>query len=205
MSQKLTLLGAACALAFTGTAHAKGWYASLEAGAVSVDDSDAIFRFTSGFSYTPVGRFDTGWALIAAVGYSLQGWHIEAEVGWRSNDKDQFTAPLPSTGDLDELTVMYNMTYDLSLGKDLTLSLGGGAGIDYAMLDIAGIDDGDVNFAYQGIAALSYAIAPNTELTIGYRYLHVLDPEFEGTTATVKFDDFDKHTLTAGVRFTFAP
>ena len=208
MPLRAMLLGATAILACAGAANAKGWYASFEAGAVSVDDTDAEYALTTGFSYSPIGRFDTGWALVCAVGYSLQGWHIEGEAGWRSNDKDRFTAPGPSTGDLDELTVMFNMTYDIPLGV-LTLSLGGGAGLDYAMLDIAGVDDGDLNFAYQGIVGLSYAVSQNTELTLGYRYLNALDPEFEdassGTGINNKFDDFSKHAVTAGVRYTFAP
>lgn len=204
MTLKPVLLSAAATLVFAGAAEAKGWYASLEAGAVTIQDVDALFRFSTGLVYSPEGQFDTGWALIGAVGYDMQGWRIEGEVGWRSNDKDRFSAPLASTGDLDELTVMYNMTYDFTLGNDVRISVGGGAGLDYAHLDIAGIDDGDLNFAYQGIAQLNYPISANTDVVLGYRYLHVLDPEFEDID-NVKFDDFDKHTFTLGFRFTFAP
>jgi len=211
MPLKTLLLGAAATLAATGAAQAQGWYVSLEAGASVVDDTDVDYRLTSAgvttFSYVPVGRFDTGWALIAAVGYSLQNWHVEAEVGWRSNDKDRFTAIPVSTGGLDELTAMFNMTYDFRLAQDLALTVGGGAGIDYAMLDIVNIDDADLNLAYQGIVALNYSIAPDTDLTLGYRYLTVLDPSFEeqsgGTGVIMNFDDLTKHTLTAGVRYTF--
>ncbi|MCE9522612.1 MAG: porin family protein [Alphaproteobacteria bacterium] len=211
MLLKTLLLGAAATLAATTAAQAKGWYVSLEAGVGTVADTDVDYRLTNAgvttFSYVPVGRFDTGWALIAAVGYSLQNWHVEIEAGWRSNDKDRFTAIPISTGGLDELTLMYNMTYDFALTQNLALSVGGGAGIDYAMLDIVNVDDSDLNLAYQGIVALNYKIAPNTELTLGYRYLTVLDPSFEertgGTGVIMNFDDITKHTLTAGVRYTF--
>lgn len=213
MPLKVTLLGAVCALALTGTAQAKGWYIGLEAGASSIADTDADFRSTSGglttFAYDPVGRFDDGWAVIATMGYALHGWRIEGELAWRSNDKDQFTTPaLPSTGSLDELTAMYNMTYELPLGDGLGVSLGGGAGLDYAMLDIAGLDDADLNIAIQGIAGINYAISESTELTLAYRYLHVLDPEFEERSDpgfVIRFDNFTKHALTLGVRYTYAP
>lgn len=213
MLLKVTLLGAVCALALTGTAQAKGWYIGLEAGASAVADTDVDFRSTSAglttFAYNPVGRFDDGWAVVATMGYALHGWRIEGELAWRSNDKDQFTTPaLPSTGSLDELTAMYNMTYELPLDGGVGVSFGGGAGLDYAMLDIAGLDDADLNIAFQGIAGINYAIGESTELTIAYRYLHVLDPEFEERSdpgLVMRFDDFTKHTLTLGVRYTYAP
>ena len=213
MPLKVTLLGAVCALALTGTAQAKGWYVGLEAGASSIADTDVDFRSTSAglttFAYDPVGRFDDGWAVIATMGYALHGWRIEGELAWRSNDKDQFTTPaLPSTGSLDELTAMYNMTYELPLGGGVGVSFGGGAGLDYAMLDIAGLSDADLNIAVQGIAGINYAIGTSTELTLAYRYLRVLDPEFEERSDpgfVIRFDNFTKHTLTLGVRYTFAP
>jgi len=213
MPLKVTLLGAVCALAFTGAAQAKGWYIGLEAGASSIADTDADFGSTTGgvttFAYSPVGRFDDGWAVVATLGYALHGWRIEGELAWRSNDKDQFTTPaLPSTGSLDELTAMYNMTYELPLGGGVGVSLGGGAGLDYAMLEIAGLDDTDLNFAYQGIAGIHVAVSDSTELTLAYRYLVVLDPQFEERSDpgfVIRFDDFTKHALTLGVRYTFAP
>ena len=207
---KTLLFGATAAVALTGTAEARGWYVSLEAGANWVADTDAVYR-EPGFAFTlpTEGTFDNGWALVAAVGYALQNWRIEGEVAWRSNDKDQFTVGGPSTGSLDELTIMYNMTYQLPLGQGVGLALGGGGGLDYAMLDIPNIDDNDLNFAFQGIVQLNYELSPDTELTLGYRYLHVLDPKFEdripATAIEANFEDFSKHALTIGVRYTFAP
>ncbi len=180
MPLKSLLLGAAGVLAFGGVAHANGWYVSAEAGASVVDDAGVRFETDPGtFSYDLTGRFDTGWAVMAAVGYSLQSWRIEWEAGWRSNDKNQFTAIPVSTGALDEATLMFNMAYSWPIAQGLDFSLGGGAGLDYAILDIVNVDDSDLNFAYQGIVSLDYALSPSTELTLGYRYLHVLDPEFD--------------------------
>jgi opacity protein-like surface antigen len=209
MALRSLLLGAAGVLALTGTAQARGWYFGLEAGASTVSDVDTIYEQVGDFTTVVEGNFDTGWVVVGTVGYALQNWRIEGEVAWRSNDKDEFNIPLPSTGDLDELTVMYNMTYAFPLGQGVDLAIGGGAGLDYAMLDIANLDDGDLNFAWQGIVQLNYALSPSTELTLGYRYLHVLDPEFEETDGDpdihIRFDDFSKHALTLGVRYTFAP
>lgn len=208
MPMKTLLLGATAALAFAGSAQARGWYVGIEAGAASVADTNAFYRQpTLPFTTRTEAQFDTGWALIATVGYAMQNWRIEGELGWRSNNKDQFIVGGPSTGSLDELTAMYNMTYQLPLAPGLGIAIGGGGGLDYAMIDIPDVSDSDLNFAVQGIVQLNYALSEETELTLGYRYLHVLDPEFEDdpTLAEVTFDDFSKHALTIGVRYTFAP
>jgi len=212
MRAKVALLGTVCVLAVSGTAHASGWYVGLEAGASWIADNDVDVRATSAglttFNTIAPASFDGGWAIIAAVGYGMQGWRVEGELGWRKNDKDQFT-PLPfSTGDLNEVTAMLNLSYEIPLGQKFGVVVGGGAGIDYAMLDIPTLDDSDLNFAYQGIVGLNFALSPNTELTLNYRYLHVLDPEFEERAnpgLILKFEDLSKHALTAGVRFSFAP
>jgi opacity protein-like surface antigen len=76
------------------------------------------------------------------------------------------------------------------------------------MLEIAGLDDSDLNIAYQGIAGINYALGSSTELTLAYRYLTVLDPEFEERSdpgMVLRFENFTKHTLTLGVRYTYAP
>lgn len=212
MPLKRTLLGAACALALTAPAQAKGWYLGFEAGANWVADTDIDVRFTSAGLTTSadvaVGGFDTGWALAATFGYAMQGWRMEVEVAWRSNDMDQITGAPLSTGSLDELTGMYNMTYQLPLGDGIGIAIGGGAGIDWATIDTLDVDDSDVNFAYQGIAQLNLAVSDSTELTLAYRYLHVLDPHFEERTdpgVVLRFEDFSKHAVTLGVRYTFAP
>ncbi len=203
---RTALLAATAAAAFCGSAEARGWYVGLEAGANWTNDADVRFYTTPAATpFDLTGRFDGGWAVIATVGYAMQNWRIEAEAAWRSNDKDQFTALPVSTGDLDGLTAMYNMTYAFSISPGLNLSVGGGAGLDYETLDIVNIDDSDLNFAYQGIATLDYALSPTTELTVAYRYLRVLDPEFEDNGIRYAFDDFSKHALTIGVRYAFAP
>ena len=213
MRLKTTLLCAATALALAGQAEARGWYVNLEAGANWISDVDVHWSEVSAgvvnFSTVSEGRFDTGWAVLGAIGYDLQNWRVEYEVGWRSNDKDRFDLLPVSTGDLDELTFMFNMAYSFPLGEAFSFSIGGGAGGDYAMLDIVNADDSSLNFAYQGMVGFNYRVAPDVELTLNYRYLHVLDPEFKDTdgvtTVHYNFDDISKHAVTFGVRYTFAP
>lgn len=208
MPMRTLLLGATAALAVAEASAARGWYVGIEAGPGRVADTDAIYRqLTAPFTTRTEAQFDNGWALLATIGYAMQNWRIEGEVGWRSNDKNQFIVGGPSTGSLDELTAMYNMTYQLPLAQGLGVAIGGGGGLDYAMIDIPDVEDSDLNFAVQGIVQLNYALTESTELTLGYRYLLVLDPEFEDDSvpANVAFDNFSKHALTIGVRYTFAP
>lgn len=214
MPLKPALLGAACALALASPAHAitKGWYVELEGGANWVADTDVDLRSTSAglttFVSDPTAGFDTGWAVVATLGYAFQSWRVEAEVAWRTNDMDDLTGGLLSTGSLDGLTAMYNMTYEFPLGSGVGIAVGAGAGVDYAMLDTVAVDDSDLNFAYQGIAQLNVALSTDTELTLAYRYLHVLDSQFEERSnpgVVLRFDDFQKHAVTLGIRYTFGP
>ena len=206
MALRPALLAAAATAALSGNAEARGWYAGLEAGANWTQDAGVrLYTTPAATPFDLTGRFDTGWTLIATVGYAMQNWRVEAELAWRSNDKDQFTALPVSTGDLDGLSAMYNMTYAFALGSGVNLSLGGGGGLAYETLDIVNVEDGDLCLAAQGIVTLDYALSPSTELTVGYRYLWVLDPDFEDNGTYYSFDDLSKHALTLGVRYTFAP
>ena len=105
---------------------------------------------------------------------------------------------------------MANVLYDIPLTERLDLTFGVGAGVDRAEFEppaFWGGDDDDWNFAYQGIAGLSYAITNRLDLTLTYRYLHVDAPEFSvpgGPNPTPEhwaFDDLEKHTVTVGLRY----
>jgi outer membrane protein OmpA-like peptidoglycan-associated protein len=109
MKAKGILLVTAAAVSFAAasqsSAHHRGWYIGLEAGATWIDDTSVIFS-RSGFSDVVVvdeasarsswwgGRgsngsldFDTGWAGFATVGYGFEkNWRIELELGYRDND-----------------------------------------------------------------------------------------------------------------------
>jgi outer membrane protein OmpA-like peptidoglycan-associated protein len=87
--------------------------------------------------------------------------------------------------------------------------LGAGAGADYADLDLTfgpvSFDADNWSFAYQGIAGLNYAIGRQTQLFLNYRYLRIVDPEFDYRPAAGIFltngDDAVKHAATIGIRY----
>jgi outer membrane protein OmpA-like peptidoglycan-associated protein len=212
MKIRTLLLGAAASLALGSAANATthdGWYVSLEGGASWVQDADLARLPATPF----VMESDTGWAVLASVGYSWQNWRAEFEAGYRDNGISGFFtpagAPVACAGCVDpslvEITLMANVLYDLPLTDRLSLSIGAGAGGDYANLDLGPpFDEDDWVFAAQGIAGLNYAIGSKTDLFVTYRYLWVNEPEFVAASATgFAYDDFQKHTATIGLRYHF--
>lgn len=220
MKAKTLFLGAAAALALSMPASAAdGWYFSLEGGANWVEDWKHTAFSTSGGvatpSFTAESSFDTGWAVLASVGYGFtSGFRAEFEAGYRDNDGDGYkisgTPVTTFSQDLSEVTLMLNLLYDIPLTDRFKVSLGAGAGADYAMLDhhssTVTFEDEHWSFAYQGIAGLNYAMGQQSELFVNYRYLRVTDPEFDFRPATNQFlegEDITKHTVTLGLRYFF--
>jgi len=223
MKSKLVLLGTAAALSVVAASHSEarnnqGWYVGIEGGANWVDDNDGFVGFNSGIPILPdTISFDTGWAVLATVGYAFdQNWRIELEGGYRKNDVDVFsilsTPTTPAGGDLSQISIMANVLFDVPLTDRLDFTVGVGAGAAYTKFDPtfafgpgAPGDDDDWTFAYQGIAGLSYAITDRLDLTLQYRYQHVNDPSFtvpRGATAdNYAFDDIENHTVSIGLRY----
>lgn len=218
MTLRSALLGTAMAVAFGGAANAaqvNGWYIGLEGGASWIEDwshSLVILPPPPPPVFTAQASFDTGFAVLATVGHGWNNWRVEFEAGYRDNDLDAYSISgipfTPVEADLWEVTLMANVLYDLSLTDNLSLSLGAGVGGDFANLDVT---IGPVNFeadtwnlAYQGIAGLNYAVTRRTALFVNYRYLRVVDPEFDFTPVPILLNDADdlvKHAATIGLRY----
>lgn len=215
MRSKLLFTASSIALACVGPAAAgpaNGWYMGLEGGGNWATENDATFSTSLPTSGPARIEFDTGWAGIATVGYALRGnWRIEAEGGYRHNDIDTINGTANSAGgELNTTSLMGNVLYDIPLTERMTVSLGAGAGAIHSEFDDGVIDqDEDISFAYQGIAGLSYAISPRTDLTMNYRYLRSDALEFQGRhlghTDFYDTDDVQNHTVTIGLRFDLYP
>jgi outer membrane protein OmpA-like peptidoglycan-associated protein len=216
MTTRSLLLGAVASLVFVSAASAyerNGWYIGLEGGGSWVDDLDGVRSFDAappgGLVTTTPGTapFETGWAALGTVGYAFRtnNFRVELEGGYRDNDVDPSAA-----GSLTEWSAMLNVLYDISLTERLGLSLGAGAGGDHFTLEVPGFafDEGDWQFAYQGIAGLNYMLTDRLDLFANYRYFRVNEPEVSGPgvpagTYTYAFDDAVKHTATIGLRYHF--
>ena len=220
MSLRSLLLCATTAASLAGVANAgqiNGWYIGLEGGANWVEDWSHSFDDFDGPLLAAEASFDTGWAAFITAGYAFNNnFRAEFEAGYRDNDVDGYVLNGNSTTrgeDLWEATAMVNVLYDLSLMDKLTLSVGVGAGGDFANYTYTSgatrAEDDEWNFAYQGIAGLSYMVAQRTAVFMNYRYLRVVSPEFDfrpvTSVAFVDGDDFVKHTATIGIRYALQP
>ncbi len=207
MKLKTLLLGAAASLALAGSAHAAGLYVGLDAGGNWLQDTEFDFASTPPTitDFDNAAESDNGWAVLATVGFGFAPqWRSEVELGYRAQDIDLFSSAaainLFESGDLSQLTIMANVHYDIPVGSNFKLSLGGGLGVDIVNVDDTVIDETDSVFAYQGIAGAAYAIGPKTDLTLTYRYLAAEGPTITGVYAE-EFDNLDNHTVTLGLRF----
>ena len=225
------LLGSVAAVALCAPAQAagmSGWYFSLEGGANWVKDLSFDEQATSLGVVTHIHPVtnggETGWAALASVGYGLGNrWRIEVEGGYRHNEMPDLTSfyqnatttnatfvTNSSASELREFTIMANVMYDVPLTERMSLTLGAGAGGDYAQYEASGFGEDETwNFAYQGVVGLNYAMGRQSQLYLRYRYLGVPDPEFtldtDGShTSAYNFDDIGKHTATLGFRYFFA-
>lgn len=204
------LLSATAAMALAGNAQAaniEGWYVSLEGGGNWIDDNDVSESFNGGVPTVTTFQFDSGWAGLAAVGYGMRGFRFELEGGYRANQLQS------NAGDFNEWSAMANVLYDIRVTNSVRLSLGAGAGGDFANLQLVSpsLDDDDWNFAYQGIAGVSVALSKRLDLVFNYHYLRVMSPDFSGPGTVVEtdgtwdiaMDDVSKHTATVGLRYAF--
>jgi len=215
MNARHFLLGAAATLSLLASSLPSGaqasaidgWYIGLEGGGNWIDDVDAVRTFDDNDPGATTLAFESGWAALATVGYGFGGLRFELEGGYRANETGSNDASL------NEWSVMANALYDIQLSNRIILTLGAGAGGDFAMLELPlnSFDDDQWAFAYQGIGGVSYTINRRLDLFVNYRYLRVHEPSFE-TFATdgpesgllaLDLDDVGKHTATMGLRYAF--
>jgi OmpA-OmpF porin, OOP family len=157
-------------------------YVGLAAGANWLGDTNPL---TTGGD-TLNTDFDTGWLLAAAVGYRWPGGlRTEVELGYRNNDAaGVFEFPNGGggfthtnvNGGVSQFSVLVNAFYDFPVAENFSLTLGAGIGGASADVDVAGSSDllieGDSEwgFAYQLIAGASFAVSPECDVFVQYRY-----------------------------------
>jgi OOP family OmpA-OmpF porin len=194
-----SLLSSAALLAvllLSSPACADGFYTDVHGGATFLrEDSARVTAATSGGSVHAHTNYDTGWLAGASAGYEWkQGFAGEFEFTFRQNHLDRIatSAPLFLGGDMHSFAMMFNGYYRFRNATPFTPYLGGGVGEAVVVLNntrpAAGIDRGpfggtDVDFAYQGIAGVSYPIAPHLNIAAEYRYFASLWPGFQQRVA----------------------
>jgi opacity protein-like surface antigen len=202
-----------CAMCAASAAGERtGWYAGVSGGANATDADGIITSFavcninscpTLGAPVT-ISSGDANVAFFGTIGFEIgAGFRVEGEVGYRGGETvlDE---------DLDQTTWMLNALYDLPISDSLTLSIGGGIGLDQLSWVAFGSSDytRDV-FAAQGIAGLSIGLTDNIDLTVDYRYLsasevsssNVLIQDDAINSVYARIDDVTAQSVSVGVRF----
>jgi outer membrane protein OmpA-like peptidoglycan-associated protein len=198
---------------------AEGWYFGLAGGANWLVDADYDVVTTT-LVYAGRNEYDTGFAVVSAVGYDYGRWRAEFEVGYRQNALDCVTTSTGAgscltgiNGDIWELSQMVNVLYDIPLGGRMTASIGVGVGGVLVVADPQAIGTGftslpdfdDYVVAGQLIAGFSYDLTDRLQLFADYRYFVADDPEFDfvisGSGPAVATFEKSDHTALLGLRF----
>jgi len=175
-----------------------------------------------------------GIAGIGSVGFGFgNGLRLEVEGNYNYNHLHKLEGtPFPTNagGDNDEYGVMVNALYDFDIGLPFVFPyLGAGAGYEWtrwsgvhaygtnfpAALHVGG-SSSDGNFAYQGIAGLSFPVVwmPGLSFTADYRFLGTTgDNRFDATVTTrfpttsvsskIKVNNEFAHQVIFGIRYAF--
>jgi len=157
-------------------------------------------------------KYSVGPAGDIYLGYDWGSFRADAEVGLRTNNIDKATlsnGTVFKNGNTRTINIMANGYYDFDFGSPFVPYIGGGVGVALinASLKQNGFkfEDFNTQFAYQGIAGVSYNFSPNLAANLEYRYLGNTKPTFKDNGASLKYDSSNNHTVLVGLRYTFAP
>ena len=207
MKLRQLLIGTALALSLPLAAQAgtSGLYVGGAAGVNFATDSKV-----SSSALNDKLQFDTGAAGALSLGYGYgNGIRTELEASLRSNGiKGVKNNSLTGAGGtVRNWGLMINGLYDIDTGTAFTPYIGAGAGLGIvdAKLTASNVTQysgTDTQFAYQGIAGVSYALSQNLSLTADYRYYATTDAKFSNAGTSYKATN-GNHTILAGLRWTF--
>jgi opacity protein-like surface antigen len=203
MTTKTILLTstALAVLALASPAEARGPFYFTAGGGGNWLQDDSFHAVTSPTTSADTLNFvpdsDIGFVLHAAVGAHLdqvfQGLRVDIEGSYRQNKVKGFwtsntgTPTGVSSGrlDFDESVwaVLGNVWWDIDLGSQFVPYIGGGAGWGESKLDGKFQGSGGVptfnftgdGFAWQLGAGITWRLAPNVAIGIGYRYFSAPD------------------------------
>jgi OOP family OmpA-OmpF porin len=189
--------------------QATGLYVGAGAG-VNIRQNDSWN--VKGTNIDGKSRYDVGPAGNIYLGYDWGSFRADAEVSLRTNDvKDAKVGgqTIFKNGHFRTIGIMANGYYDFDFGSPFVPYVGGGVGVALLQSELkaggAEFSDFNTQFAYQGIAGVSYNFQPNIAVNLEYRYLGNTKPTFSDQNVKLKYDSSNNHTILLGVRYTFAP
>lgn len=152
---------------------------------------------------------------IANIGYKIpsNGWHFEFEFQYTRPDAEGTSPAGKVDVDADNYAYFGNVYYDIlaTMETNWGIYVGGGLGaVDLQQsVTVTGPngsvsdDDGDLMFAYQGLAGISYLPLENLRFDLAYRYTATDGGSVSvfGSTASIKDYYYQSIELSASLRF----
>jgi opacity protein-like surface antigen len=218
MKKSLVIAGLSALAATTAFSGAKAadstdrwpnWYIGLSGGYTYMGDEDV-----SGSTATKISP-NNGFGFGGSIGYLpsspmplLNALRFEAEVTYHQNGVGTVHynngTSASGSGSYNSTAYMANVFYDLPTGTNWSPYIGGGIGMATIHLsENSGAHNGDSSddeFAYQGMVGIGYApdTIPNTQWTLGYRYLGTSDAKYGGTSV-----QYSTNSVEVGGKFRF--
>lgn len=205
----------ATSISLSASAGQRQWYVAVEGGVNWTDAAvvGAALPLCGILGITACGpdySIGAGWAAFASIGMPItDNFRLEGEIGRRSS-------VLGDRGDFTNTTAMLNGLLDIPVFGGMTLSLGAGAGMDWASTEqntVSSLPNSDSGsgFAYQAIAELSYGLSDHVDVKLAYRYLatYGVDDLYANVrmngaasdTAVARVNDASSSAITVGLRF----
>jgi opacity protein-like surface antigen len=191
------------------------WYLGLSGAYTVMSDEDV-----SGGTAARKMKLHDGFGIGGSIGYLpsssvsiLNVMRFEAEVVYHQNNIHSVGlaggGTATSSGSYSSTAYMVNAFYDLPIANSLwSPYIGAGAGFATVHLPtnsgVGNTGSTDNEFAYQFMLGVGYSPVslPNTQWTLGYRYMATEDPRFGGAGADVK-TSYSFNSLEAGAKFRF--
>lgn len=136
------------------------------------------------------------WAADSYSGHEQGGEHF-------GNDAD---------GHVSATYLLGNLWYDINTDTSFTPYIGGGAGVAWVDAktkfdgDSYGYDEGEMGFAFQAGAGVTFDLTENIALDVGYRFKGVLGIDFDAqdnSNEPYEHGNLYSHNVQAGVIFKF--
>jgi len=218
MNRKCVVLAGLLSVAAVSPAAAgDGWYLGLGAGWASQNPVD-LQELTAPFDSGQVSTKD-GLLIAGALGFKFPGIpaRVEFESGYDFHSISSFesggTSSYP-TGRNNIASELVNAVYDFPIAPLWNISVGGGIGEGHVYFSprLSDINDqiayiNHWSLMWQGIAGVSFEIAPDADLFVDYRYRSSRASDAVSTPGfgTVDAHESSESVVMAGVRFYLFP
>ena len=208
--KRLMMAGAALAalagFATSAAASPDGWYGALDYGGHQPFDSHGTLP-----GGAEVGLFQhLDWDAFARVGYQFTpNWRVELEGSWREDHMKPANG-LGYKGKYDDVAGMANLIYDFAPEWTVHPFIGAGIGADREYVKERGgggafqiTTTGQTEFAYQGLAGLSWAASDRINIDLTYRYLNGGKFNLASSAGPIHTTDYQDQSVSIGLRYSF--